>query len=315
MKTLDIRLEAVVDDEKETSRFTKIYTTGKVFTDYQEMLDCIHPELVLVFPSDDNKQFELTKACLLAGADVLCERPVCHTLTEGEELCELQNKTGHFIMPRYNRRYMPVYNSAKHIIKSLEFGKTYMYNSSFHAGAYASEQKLIYNHISHHLDLARMLLGQIELLYVRRIAEDKNRMGFNIVFENQEGALGNIQSNSFLCGDYPMERLEISGNYRQIIVENVRHLCYNQPPVYLTDTDKIFVDESGTIDFLSSGGTKILNMNYAQLNNYTFYGFEGMLREFVISAERKTMPCQNMKDVLQTYNLIQSLDDMVKSQK
>lgn len=311
-KTLDTRLEAIVDNEENSHRFTRMYAAEKIFTDYREMLDQAPPDLALVFPSDETKQFEITKACLFAGADVLCERPICHSEAEGEELCELQEKTGHFVMPRYNRRYMPVYSSVKRILKSVEFGRAYMYSSSFHAGPYASEQKLITNHISHHLDLARMLLGEINLLYLRRIAEDGRRVGFNIVFESAGGTVGNIQSNSFLCGDYPMERVEISGNYRQIIVENVRHLSYNQPAVYLDSSDDSFSGNSGAVDLLSPGGTKILNMNYAQLDNYTFYGFENMLKEFVRCAGKRIKPDQDMPDALKTYRLIQSLETMAK---
>jgi predicted dehydrogenase len=303
-KALDVRLEAVCGEEKETNGFTARYTADGCFLDYHEMLDRIHPDFVIVFPGDESKQFEMTKACLLSGADVLCERPVCHSIAEGEELIELQKKTGHFAMPRYNRRYMPAYTSAKHIIDSVEFGKTYMYHSGFHAGAYGGEAAFISNHISHHLDLARMLLGEISLLDIRRLAEDDRRVGYNIVFEAEKGTVGNIQSNSFLCGDYPMERVEISGDTRQIIVDNVRNVIYNQPAVR--------IENSCAVDFLKGGGTKILNMNYAQLNNYTFYGFEDMLKEFVRCSRLRVKPLQDMEDAMKTFRLIQSVKSIVQ---
>ena len=309
-KKLPVRLKAIVDSEENACTFAGMYRVEKIFSSYLEMLDEVRPELVLLFPADEAKQYEITKACLAAGANVLCERPICHSVSEGEELIELQEKTGCFVMPRYNRRYMPIYNSAKHILSSTEFGKTYMYSSCFHTSPCANEEKFIANHISHHLDLARMLLGELELIHVRRVWEDGKRLGFNIVFESKNGALGNIQSNSFLCHDYPRERLEISGDCRQIVAENVRHLWYNQPKVYLVSSDEHSTDLHGAVDFLSIGGSKNLNMDNIQLNNYTFYGFEYMLKEFVSCAERKIKPQQDMADALKTFRLVQSLFDM-----
>jgi predicted dehydrogenase len=248
---------------------------------------------------------------MFAGADVLCERPVCHSAAEGEELIAVQEKTGRFVMRRYHGGCLNAYISTKHIMNSSEFGAAFMYSSSFHAGAYGSEEKFISNHISHHLDLARMLLGEIRLLHVGRIAENSRRVGFNIVFECEKPGshglktLGNIQSNSFLCGDYPMERLDISGNLCQIAVENVRTLRYSRPVKRL--------ENSGAEDFLADGGTKILNMNYAQLNNFAFYGFENMLKEFVRCSEARVKPVQDMEDALKTFMLVQSLKTLVSS--
>ena len=310
-KTLDVNLEAICGEESAVKRFAQMYAVPRLFSDYAEMLDTVRPDLVIVFPSDETTQARTAKASMLAGADVLCERPICHSIAEGEELIAVQEKTGHFVMPRYNRRYMNAYISAKHIMGSPEFGAAYMYSSSFHAAAYGSEEQFISNHISHHLDLARMLLGEIRLLHVGRIAESTRRVGFNIVFEREKPGdnglktLGNIQSNSFLCGDYPMERLDISGNLRQIIVENVRTLRYNRPVKRL--------ENSGAEDFLAEGGTRILNMNYAQLNNFAFYGFENMLKEFVRCSEAMVKPVQDMEDALKTFMLVQSLKALVSS--
>jgi predicted dehydrogenase len=308
-KTLDLQLEAVSGEEPDLKRFAGMYAVKAKFSGYAEMLDAVRPDLVIVYPSDETKQAEMVKAALLAGADVLCERPVCHSVAEGEELIAVQKKTGRFVMPRYNRRYMNAYISAKHIMDSPEFGFPYMYSSGFHAGAYGSEEKFISNHISHHLDLARMLLGEIKLLHARRITENDRRVGFNIVFESAKPGggglktLGNIQSNSFLCGDYPMERLDISGNLCQIVVENVRTLRYSRPVTKLAN--------SGAEDFLAEGGTKILNMNYAQLNNFAFYGFENMLKEFVRCSEERIKPAQDMEDALESFRLTESLRALV----
>jgi predicted dehydrogenase len=317
-KTLDLQLEAVCGDEEETRRFARIYAVPRRFSGYQEMLDAVHPDLVIAFPSDEARQGEIAKNAMLAGADVLCERPVCHSVAEGEELAAVQEKTGRFVMPRYNRRYMDAYLSARRILEAPEFGRAYMYSSSFHAAAYGSEEKFISNHISHHLDLARMFLGDIRLLHVSRTAESGRRLGFNIVFESVEASgvpalktLGNIQSNSFLCGDYPMERMDISGDQRQIVVENVRSLRYSQPARRIENST---IENSTVEDFLAPGGTRILNMNYAQLNNFTFYGFENMLKEFVRCSRDRVRPLQDMEDALKTFKLVQSLEALAGEQ-
>jgi predicted dehydrogenase len=298
-KDLAAALSGISGSEKDIRRFSKMYAVPRGFTDYREMLEAVRPDLVMVFPEDELQQFTITKTCLGAGASVLCERPVCHSIAEGEELAELQKETGQFIMPRYNRRYMPAYISAKHIIDRGGLGKAYMYGAAFHSGAYSGEALFVVNHISHHLDLARMLLGEIEILDIRRTAENDRRIGYNIVIQSEKGTLGNIQSNSFLCGDYPVERVELSGDTRQLIVENVRTIRYNQPVRRL---------ESGAADMLAGGGSGVLNMNNAQLNNFAYYGFEDMLKEFVHCSAAGIKPAQDMEDALKTFkqvNLVQ----------
>jgi predicted dehydrogenase len=298
-KSLGLSLEGVCGSDEEVRRFSRMYAAGRCFHDYRELLEAVQPDMVIVYPQDAAAQYEMTRAALRSGADVLCERPVCHSIAEGEELVELQNETGHFVMPRYNRRYMPAYTSAARILGSPEFGRARMYSSSFHAAPYGSEGEFVANHISHHLDLARMLLGEIRLLNVTRVFQDTTRVGYNLVFESEGGTLGNIQSCSFLCGDYPMERLDISGDGRQIVVDNVRFLRYNAPVTRLAD--------SGAVDFLAPGGTRILNENFAQLNNHVFYGFEHMLREFYRCASAGVFPRQDMADTLKTFRLVQEL--------
>ena len=303
----DVRLEGISGNVDELKRFSNMYTVHtSCFSDYREMLNIVQPQLVLVFPNDELRQFEIAKACLLADASVLCERPVCHNIAEGEELVELQKATGRFILPRYNRRYMPAYISAKHVIDSGGLGKIYMYNAGFHAGAYSSENAFILNHISHHLDIARMLLGEINIRHVLRTAEDDKRVGYNIVINSNNGTIGNIQSNSFLCGDYPMERVELSGNTCQLIIENIRTLKYNRPVKRL---------ESGAVDFMADGGSHILNMNFAQLNNFTYYGFENMIKVFFECDAADKKPTHDMEEALKTFRLIEEFNCILKSTK
>ena len=304
-KQLDVRLVAVCGTEDETERFCRMYAAPARFVSYCDMLEKVAPELVIAFPTDESMQFTVVKDCLLAGADVLCERPVCHSREEGEQLVALCRQTGHFVMPRYNRRYMPTYLAAKEIVRSKPFGRSYMYASGFHAGAYSSESAFVNNHIGHHLDLARMLLGEVSITHVERIGESDQRVGYNILFRADCGTLGVIQSNSFLCMDYPMERVEIAGNERQVVVENVRALRYNQPQAKISD--------SQVWDFLADGGTKALNLNNNQLNNFTFYGFEEMVREFVRCSKLHIKPLQDIEDALETYKLIETLEGYMGS--
>ena len=298
-KHLEVRLAAICGSEEEMDRFSRMYATPARFTDYREMLDRIAPELVIAFPPKESMQFQVVWDCLSTGADVLCERPVCHSTEEGERLIALCRQTGRFVMPRYNRRHMPTYRSAKQIVDSPAFGRPHMYLSSFHAGAYESEAAFVNNHISHHFDLARMLLGEIAITHVERTVQDDRHVGYNILFRAAQGTLGVIQSNSFLCADYPMERMEISGNERQVIVENVRTLQYNQPQHGSFGTD--------AWDFLADGGTRALNLNNNQLNNFTYYGFEEMARDFVRCAHTREAPRQDMADALETYQLVETL--------
>ena len=303
-KKLPVKLKAICDMDKDNLRlFSERYNVSKIYSDYKVMLESEELDGVISFPQEDS-QYEVARSCMLSGVNVFSERPVCFNLEQAKDLLEVQRKTGKYITMRLNRRFTPSYVMAKEIIHREEFGRISMYLAKYQASEYSDERTFIYYHVIHHLDLARFLLGEFKRMHVEVIRVSEKKVGFNISFVTKTDAIGIIQSGSLQSGTYPLERVEITGDRRSVIVDNIRKLEYNRPG---TKKDSFCVPK------LEEGSdTLVWNLNNAQLSNYSYYGFENELYDFADSIIKGKVPQLNMEDAIHTLALVEQLINLSK---
>ena len=305
-KNCAVELTAICGSTQDTRRFSQRYRCPQAYHDYREMLRNEKPDLVVAF-SSEFPQVDVVRDCLLAGAHVYCERAVCHSSKEASEIVKLQQSTGRYVMARLNRRFVHTYVMAKEIVGRSEFGAPTMYLAKYHASPYDSEESFIWNHAIHHLDLARFLLGEYDITHVDRVFADPQRIGYNISFMSRSGCAGVIQTSSLQCGEYPAERVEITGNGRNVMVENIRTLHYDRPaPGRQSPGGMLLRDD---------GDTLILKQNFAQLNNFTFYGFENSLEYLTEKIMLGEKPEPNMEDLIRTIEQVETLEKLATEQK
>ncbi|MFH5181615.1 Gfo/Idh/MocA family protein [Paenibacillus sp. TAB 01] len=302
-KRYPLELAAICDSRPNAEAFSARYRCPAVFEDYKEMLERTRPDLVISFPNYAD-QYEVARDCLLAGAHVLAERPVCLSSEQASSLAEVERQTHRYVMARLNRRFTPSYAMAKQVIAGPEFGKPAMYLAKYHASAYDSESSFLWNHTVHHLDVARYLLGELELLHAERVYADPQRVGYNISFRSEGGCIGVIQTSSLQSGEYPMERVEITGHLRNVVVDNIRSVQYYRPA-----PRRETMDEMG---FAKGGDTLVWTPNFAQLNNFTFYGFENMFEHLVRCLATGDKPALHMGDTLRTLELVERLGELIE---
>ena len=291
-----------ISDEPETMRtFAERYAVPAQYTDYKELLVKEKPEFVIVFSPQN--QFAIVSDCLRAGANVFCERPVTSNLEEARQLVSLQEKTNRAVMVRLNRRFTPSFRMVKQVMETKEFGAPTMYLAKYHAQPYTDEKTFLWYHVIHHLDAARYLLGELELLAVDRVAVDDTRLGYNILFRSEKGCAGVLQTSSLQSGDYPVERVEITGNARNIMMDNIRYVEYSRPGSSQKKLDDISFQEGS--DILS---WKPCN---AHLDNANFYGFDICFEYIANCIKKGILPDHNMSDTIKTLALVQKVEDMV----
>lgn len=96
-----------------------------VYTDYKRMLaeadfDCVS----VCVPN--KLHMPLTVACLEAGKDVLCEKPLARTAAEGQKMVDAAKKAGKLLMVQFNNRYRPEAKILKQYIEDGTLGDIYM---------------------------------------------------------------------------------------------------------------------------------------------------------------------------------------------
>ena len=78
--------------------------------------------------------FEITKAALLAGLHVVCEKPLCYTTKEAEELEELTKKQNKIVGVTYGYAGHQMIQEAKKLIEKGALGKIRIVNMQFSHG-------------------------------------------------------------------------------------------------------------------------------------------------------------------------------------
>lgn len=99
----------------------------RAYASYEEMLrvektraDGIQA-VVIVTPN--HMHFPVAKACLEAGVDVICDKPVTRTLEEAIELQKIVEKSGCFFALTHNYSGYPLVRYARELVSSGKLGK------------------------------------------------------------------------------------------------------------------------------------------------------------------------------------------------
>ncbi|MGL6195190.1 MAG: Gfo/Idh/MocA family protein [Thermoguttaceae bacterium] len=94
----------------------------EAFKDYREMLEKTKPEIVICATPDHWHPLITIDACK-AGAHVYVEKPICHTLAEGNAMVKTAKETGRTVQVGTHRRASPHNKSAMEFLKSGKLGK------------------------------------------------------------------------------------------------------------------------------------------------------------------------------------------------
>jgi predicted dehydrogenase len=105
------------------------YEIPRVFCDYREMLGEDDIEMVTIAaPNDLHAQMTIDIAD--AGKHVVCEKPLCLTLEEADEMIDTCKKQGVLLMYAEELLFTPKYVKAKALADEGAFGKIYLVKQS-----------------------------------------------------------------------------------------------------------------------------------------------------------------------------------------
>lgn len=222
----DTKLVAVVGRtrEKTDARASAYGTTG--FTDVDEMLDVVHPDLVTVcLPNEGH--FEVTKHLLRRGTPLLVEKPLVFSLTEADELLEIAEAGNVFFGINFNHRFAePVQRALAAItdgrlgdpvFATWRFGGEANYGESPHANLIETQ--------CHGLDMLELLFGTISSVMAQMT--NKTYGAFStiaVALEFSNGAVGTLLGSYDSSYAYPDSQLvELNGTLgRAVIHDTVR---------------------------------------------------------------------------------------------
>ena len=114
VRALGDRVELVAAVDLQEARVKTVCEENDIphwYTDANVMLEAEHPDLVcIVTPPTSHKPLAI--ACLEAGAWVLCEKPLCASLAEFDEITQAEARTGRYVSTVFQWRFG---SAAKHL--------------------------------------------------------------------------------------------------------------------------------------------------------------------------------------------------------
>ncbi len=114
-----VEIVAAVDiDEARVKAFCAEHNIPHWYTNTTEMLSAMQPDLVHII-TPTGTHFDLTIECLEAGAWVYCEKPLCASLAQFDQLTEAEARTGRYVSTVLQWRFG---SAARHVKRLIEAG-------------------------------------------------------------------------------------------------------------------------------------------------------------------------------------------------
>ena len=137
------------------------YAGVKFYSDYSKVLadPAIHA-VALATPAVAH--YEMAKAALLAGKDVLVEKPLAIDVKHGEELVKLAEANGRILMVGHILRYHPAILTLQRLIKDGALGKiNYVYSNRLNIGKIRTEENILWSFAPHDISVMLALLNEM----------------------------------------------------------------------------------------------------------------------------------------------------------
>lgn len=181
--------------ERYKSESIHAYPFLKLYRDYDEFLNDSNIDLVII-TTPNYTHYELTKKALLAGKNVVVDKPFVVNLSEAKELINLAKKNSLILTVYQNRRFDGDFLTVKNLLEKNVLGKIFEFYSHF--DRYKEKpvirwreknlagSGLVYDIGSHLIDQAHKLFGPPDSLFaVNNKIEEKYEVEdyFYIIFE------------------------------------------------------------------------------------------------------------------------------------
>ena len=155
-------LTAVCDSDTERLQtFKEQYPSSQTFSSYSDVLDEKAIQAVAI-ATPAEMHAAMVRQALLAGKDVLVEKPLCLSQNEGKELVALAQERQRILMVGHLLWYHPAILKLKEFIASGELGRIqYIYSNRLNLGKIRREENILWSFAPHDISVILGLLGEM----------------------------------------------------------------------------------------------------------------------------------------------------------
>jgi UDP-2-acetamido-3-amino-2,3-dideoxy-glucuronate N-acetyltransferase len=208
----DPSAEATCKSRYEGIRFLSDY--GKLLAD-----PSVHA-IALATPAVTH--YEMAKAALLAGKDVLVEKPLAIDVKHGEDLVRIAEQNGRILMVGHILRYHPAILKLKQLIKNGALGKiNYLYSNRLNIGKIRTEENILWSFAPHDISVMLSLLDEMPSHVTCQGSAHLNQNVTDVTLSHFEFPSG-VQAHIFVSWLHPIkeQRLVVVGSEKMAVFDD-----------------------------------------------------------------------------------------------
>lgn len=226
LKELSVSIDAISSEYlKDNEKFDGIQS----YSDYKEMLEKEHPNMVLICKTAEN-QYRIAKDCLNFGIEKLfVEKPMGMNPMDAKELEELANSKNCQVMVGFMKKFSPCYIKMKEIMNYSKFGKVKQFNAEFYitSGRFGWDNEIYLKKGGiHFVNLLLWLFGEVEEVKSFSSSVDNN-VSLTSIIKFKNGIVGNVNFVGLTSWKGKREQITITGENGYIYNDGVREVHYH----------------------------------------------------------------------------------------
>jgi len=166
--------------------------------------------------------FEMAKAALEAGKDVLVEKPLAIEVRHGEQLVELAAAKGRVLMVGHILRYHPAILKLRSLIQEGALGKVdYLYSNRLNIGKIRTEENILWSFAPHDISVMLSLLDEMPARVSCQGAAYLNQGIFDVTLSHFDFPSG-VQAHIFVSWLHPVkeQRLVVVGSEKMAVFDD-----------------------------------------------------------------------------------------------
>ena len=219
----NVHLKYICDsDPSRLNKLQKSYPQTKMVENLSPILQ--DPEIKgIVIASSAVSHFPLAKESLLAGKDVLVEKPMALNVEDAEEMVRIAEEKKHILMVGHLLIYHPVVDRLKEMIASEELGRiNYIYTQRVNLGVIRQDENALWSFAPHDLSVILELLNERPIVvsahgesYIQKNIEDVVFLSLHF----SDGKMANIHLS--WLDPHKVRKITIVGSKKMVVFDDM----------------------------------------------------------------------------------------------
>src|SRR6266702_697248 len=215
-------LTALCDADRSVEvAYKRSYGDMKFYTEYRDVLsDDSIDAVALATPAVTH--FEMAKAALEAGKDIIVEKPLAVDVKHGEELVKLAEEKHRILMVGHILRYHPAILKLQKLIQDGTLGKiNYLYSNRLNIGKIRTEENILWSFAPHDISVMLSLLNEIPSRVSCQGGAYLNRHVVDVTLSQFSFPSG-VQAHIFVSWLHPVkeQRLVVVGSEKMAVFDD-----------------------------------------------------------------------------------------------